>query len=73
MSTFMIYPVYHREGYGFQVDNTEGTDGVPICYVLYEEHDDGGEGYEVIQFGVTMLDEIQTIADYLNAREDDEE
>ena len=71
MSVFMIYPVYHREGYGYQQDNPKGTDGIPVYYVLYEEDDDGGEGYEVLAFGVTMYDEMQSIADYLNAREEE--
>ena len=30
MSEFMIYPVYYREGYGWQQDNPEGTDGVVL-------------------------------------------
>ena len=49
-NTYMIYPVYHREGYGWQVDNPEGTDGLPLLYALYEECSDGGEGYEIVSF-----------------------
>jgi len=66
---FVIYPVYHREGYGFQQDNPEGTDGIPVYHVLYEECLDGGEGWMITTFGGTMIEEMQAVADYLNARE----
>ena len=66
---YMIYPVYHREGYGFQQDNPEGTDGKPVYYVLYEECLDGGEGYEIVDFGPTMIQEMQKVADFLNSKE----
>ena len=65
----MIYPVYHREGYGWQVDNPEGTDGLPLLYALYEECSDGGEGYEIVSFPTTMLGYIQKIADFLNTKD----
>ena len=66
---YMIYPVYHREGYGFQQDNPEGTDGEAVHYVLYEECLDGGEGHEIVNFSVTMIEEMQQVADYLNTEE----
>ena len=67
---YVIYPVYHREGYGFQQDNPEGTDGKAVYYVLYEEDiEHGGEGHEVVSFGVTEIKEMQQVADYLNNRE----
>lgn len=66
---YMIYPVYYREGYGYQQDNPKGTDGIPLYYVLYEECLDGGEGYEVVSFGVTMVYEMQQVADFLNEEE----
>ncbi len=66
---YRIYPVYHREGYGWQVDNPEGTDGIPRDYVLYEECSAGGEGYEIVSFGPTMLEVIMQIRDFLNREE----
>ena len=71
-SEFMIYPVYHREGYGWQQDNPEGTDGVVQYYTMYEEFDHGGEGAEIIAFGPTMIDEMSAIVRYLNEREGEE-
>ena len=66
---YRIYPVYHREGYGWQQDNPEGTDGTPHYYVLYEECSDGGEGYEIVDFEPTMLEVIIQIRDFLNEEE----
>ena len=66
---FMIYPVYYRIGYGFQTNDPKGTNGIPESYVLYEECLDGGEGWVITTFGVTMIEEMQEVADYLNARE----
>ncbi len=67
---YMIYPVYHREGYGYQQDNPEGTDGVPLYYVLYQEDiEHGGEGYEVVSFGPTMIKEMEQVARFLNGEE----
>jgi len=68
--TYRIYPVYFREGYGYQTDNPEGTDGVPVYYVLYEECSHGGEGHEITYFGPSMITEIRRIADYLNSKEE---
>ena len=71
---YVIYPVYHREGYGFQQDNPEGTDGKAVYYVLYEEDiEHGGEGYEIVSFGVTMIKEMQQVADFLNSKVEEEE
>lgn len=67
---YMVYPVYHREGYGLQQGNPEGTDGRPVYYVLYEECLDGGEGYEIVDFGPTMIQEMQKVADFLNSKEE---
>ena len=64
---YRIYPVYFREGYGFQQDNPEGTNGIPEYYCLYEEASDGGEGYEIVSFGPTMIHEMQAVVDYLNS------
>ena len=72
-SWFVIFPVYHREGYGYQQDNPEGTDGVVQYYTMYEEFDDGGEGAEIIAFGPTMIDEMSTIVRYLNERGEEDE
>ena len=66
---YMIHPVYHREGYGFQQDNPEGTDGEAVHYVLYEECSAGGEGYEIVSFEPTMLEVIMQIRDFLNRKE----
>jgi len=67
---YMIYAVYHREGYGYQTDNPEGTDGIPLLYTLHEECSDGGEGTEILSFGPTMITEVQQIADFLNSKEE---
>lgn len=66
---YRIYPVYHREGYGWQVDNPEGTDGVPLLYALYEECSDGGEGYEIVSFPTTMVGYMQKVRDFFNREE----
>lgn len=63
---YRIYPVYHREGYGWQQDNPEGTDGKPVYYTLYEECSAGGEGYEIVDFEPDMLEVIVQIRDFLN-------
>lgn len=34
---YQVYPVYYREGYGYQTDNPKGTDGVPSYWVLVDE------------------------------------
>ena len=67
MIRYMVYPVFYREGYGFQQDNAEGTDGVPIYYVLYEERLDGGEGRNIVSFGPSMIQEMLQVADFFNA------
>ncbi len=67
---YEIYPVYYREGYGYQQDNPEGTDGVPRYFVLYEEDIEfGGEGAEVINFSNSseLYEKVEEIANFLNA------
>ena len=63
----MIYPVYHREGYGYQQDNPKGTDGVAEYYVLYQEDiATGGEGYEVASFDEQALEVMIEVREFLN-------
>ena len=69
---YEIYPVYYREGYGYQQDNPEGTDGIPRYFVLYEEDEFGvNEGYEVVTFSNHSDPRtiVESIAEFLNASE----
>ena len=69
---YVIYPVYYREGYGYQQDNHEGTNGVAEYYVLYEEDiAHGGEGYEVASFGIESLEAMASVRDFFNEQESD--
>lgn len=62
----MIYPVYYREGYGYQTDNPKGTDGKPVYWSLTDE-----ETCEEIYStdNDLILQALQVVAQYLNEEE----
>ena len=67
---FMIYPMYYREGYGYQTDNPKGTDGRVYYWVMVDEKT--GERITEVDGCISKHDVIQAmreIASYLNSEE----
>ena len=67
---FMIYPMYYREGYGYQINDAKGTDGRVSYWVMIDEKT--GERITEVDCCISKNDVIQAmreIAHYLNAEE----